>query len=63
MGVSFCNNSHHIADIRFDNVENAGWYQYNGLGKSYRERAMFIGSSRPPLKDGYMMDFVVYIMV
>jgi len=35
-------NSHHIADIRFDNVEIAGWYQYNGLGKSYCERAIYV---------------------
>ncbi|RIB20034.1 hypothetical protein C2G38_2180343 [Gigaspora rosea] len=35
-GVSFCDGNHHIADVRFENVKNKGWYQYDGMGKSYR---------------------------
>ena len=62
-GVSFCNNIHHIADVYFENVKNVGWYQYDGLGKTYRARAMYIGSSRPPLKNGYTMNFVIYVKV
>ncbi|KAG9302663.1 hypothetical protein G9A89_007367 [Geosiphon pyriformis] len=57
MGVSFCNDIHHIADVRFENVKNSGWYQYDGLQKTYKVRAMAIGSSRPPPKSGYTMDF------
>ncbi|CAG8761229.1 836_t:CDS:2, partial [Gigaspora rosea] len=29
MGASFCNSNYHIADVRFENVKNAGWYQYD----------------------------------
>ncbi|KAG9302426.1 hypothetical protein G9A89_011476 [Geosiphon pyriformis] len=60
MGVSFCNDIHHIADVRFENVKNSGWYQYDGLQKTYKARAMAIGSSRPPPKSGYTMAFVIY---
>ncbi|CAG8645349.1 788_t:CDS:2, partial [Gigaspora rosea] len=56
-GVSFCDGNHHIADVRFENVKNKGWYQYDGMGKSYRVRAMYIGSSRPPHIDNYNMDY------
>ncbi|RIB17963.1 hypothetical protein C2G38_2037295 [Gigaspora rosea] len=35
-GVSFCDDKHYIANIRFENVKNTGWYQYDGL-KSLRE--------------------------
>ncbi|KAG9285737.1 hypothetical protein G9A89_003416 [Geosiphon pyriformis] len=44
MGVSFCNDIHHIADVRFENFKNSGWYQYDGLQKTYKARAMAIGS-------------------
>ncbi|CAG8809189.1 2015_t:CDS:2, partial [Gigaspora rosea] len=30
-GVSFCDDKHYIANIRFENVKNTGWYQYDGL--------------------------------
>ncbi|CAG8854731.1 6873_t:CDS:2, partial [Gigaspora margarita] len=60
MGASFCDGNHHVADVRFENVKNAGWYQYDGLGKTYRARAMFIENSRPPHKNGYAMDFAIY---
>ncbi|CAG8815452.1 16998_t:CDS:2, partial [Gigaspora rosea] len=56
-GVSFRNGNHHIADVRFENIKNSGWYQYGELGKTYHARAMYIGSARPPHKDGYAMDF------
>ncbi|CAG8485917.1 25024_t:CDS:2, partial [Gigaspora rosea] len=63
MGVSFCNSNHHVADVRFENVKNAEWYQYDGLGKTYCTRAMYIGSSRPSHKDGYAMDFAIYVKI
>ncbi|RIB05330.1 hypothetical protein C2G38_2219907 [Gigaspora rosea] len=50
-GVSFCDGNHHIADVRLENVKNIGWYQYNGLGKTYRSRAIYIGSSRQTHKN------------
>ncbi|CAG8778599.1 10661_t:CDS:2, partial [Racocetra fulgida] len=58
--ASFYNGNHHVADVQFENVKNAGWYQYDGLGKTYRARAMHMGSSRPPHKTGYAMDFAIY---
>ncbi|CAG8519967.1 43748_t:CDS:2, partial [Gigaspora margarita] len=63
MGASFCDGSHHVADVRFENVKNAGWYQYDGLGKTYHARAIYIGSSRPSHKDGYAMDFAIYVKI
>ncbi|RIB13746.1 hypothetical protein C2G38_2196937 [Gigaspora rosea] len=63
IGASFCDSNHHIADVRFENVKNAGWYQYDSLGKTYRARAMFIGNSRPPCKNGYAMDFAIYVKI
>ncbi|KAG9286282.1 hypothetical protein G9A89_014268 [Geosiphon pyriformis] len=60
MGVSFCNGIHHIADVCFENIKNSGWYQYDGLQKTYKARAMTIGSSRPPPKSVYTIDFVIY---
>ncbi|CAG8577327.1 504_t:CDS:2, partial [Gigaspora rosea] len=56
-GVSFCNSNHHVADIHFENIKNSGWYQYDGIGKTYRARAMHIGNARPPHRDGYVMNF------
>ena len=63
MGVSFCDGNHHIADIRLENVKNIGWYQYDGLGKTYCSRAMYIGSSCPPYKNNYAMDYILYVKV
>ncbi|CAG8626133.1 7646_t:CDS:2, partial [Ambispora gerdemannii] len=61
--VSYCNGSHHVADIYFEKTKNVGWYQYDGLEKTYHARAMYIGHSRSPLKNGYTMDFVIYTMI
>ncbi|KAG9293334.1 hypothetical protein G9A89_007580 [Geosiphon pyriformis] len=60
--VSFCNGIHHIADVRFENVKNSGWYQYDELQKTYKARAIAIGSSRPPPKSVMplsLVDFTV----
>ncbi|CAG8828707.1 35436_t:CDS:2, partial [Gigaspora margarita] len=38
MGVFFCDSNHYITDVHLENVKNIGWYQYNGLGKTYRSR-------------------------
>ncbi|RIB00060.1 hypothetical protein C2G38_2235799, partial [Gigaspora rosea] len=62
-GVSFCNSNHHVADIHFENIKNSGWYQYDGIGKTYRARAMHIGNARPPHRDGYVMNFVIYVKI
>ncbi|KAF0411274.1 hypothetical protein F8M41_008209 [Gigaspora margarita] len=62
-GVSFCDGNHHIADVHFENVKNKEWYQYDGMGKSYRARAMYIGCSCPPHKDNYNMDYVIYVKI
>ena len=46
------------------NVEQEGWYQYDGLAKTYRQRAMYIGSTRPPLVPGnYKVDYIVYAKI
>ncbi|CAG8444280.1 15873_t:CDS:2 [Gigaspora rosea] len=63
MNVSFCNGNHYIADVRFENIKDSGWYHYDGLGKTYRARAMYIGNARPPRKDGYAMDLVIYVKI
>ncbi|CAG8442984.1 17291_t:CDS:2, partial [Cetraspora pellucida] len=63
MGASFCDDNHHVADVRFENIKNAGWYQYDGLGKTYCARAMYIGSSRPSHKNDYAMDFAIYVKI
>ncbi|RIB27572.1 hypothetical protein C2G38_2160191 [Gigaspora rosea] len=63
MGVSFCDGNHHIADVRHENVKNIGWFQYDGLGKTYRLRAMYIGCSRPTHKNSYAMDYVIYVKI
>ncbi|RIB19797.1 hypothetical protein C2G38_2180904 [Gigaspora rosea] len=62
-GVSFCDGNHHIADVRLENVKNIGWYQYDGLEKTYRSRAIYIGSSRPTHKNNYAMDYVIYVKI
>ncbi|CAG8686959.1 12727_t:CDS:2, partial [Ambispora gerdemannii] len=51
-GVSYCNGSHHVADIYFEKTKNVDWYQYDRLEKTYRARAMYIGCSHPSLKNG-----------
>ncbi|RIB13420.1 hypothetical protein C2G38_2040996 [Gigaspora rosea] len=63
MGASFCNSNYHIADVRFENVKNAGWYQYDSLKKSYCARAMFIGNSCLSHKNGYTIDFAIYVKI
>ncbi|KAF0532586.1 hypothetical protein F8M41_011089 [Gigaspora margarita] len=63
IGVSFCDGSHHIADVHFENVRNTGWYQYNGMGKTYRARAMYIESSRPLHIKNYVMDYMIYVKI
>ncbi|RIB22620.1 hypothetical protein C2G38_2033441 [Gigaspora rosea] len=55
--------NHHVADIHFENIKNSGWYQYDRMGKTYRARAMHIGNARPPHRNGYVMDFVIYIKI
>ncbi|CAG8642470.1 20157_t:CDS:2, partial [Gigaspora margarita] len=55
--VSFCDGNHHIADVHLENVKNIEWYQYDRLEKTYRSRAMYIGSSRPTHKNNYAMDY------
>ncbi|CAG8760671.1 5846_t:CDS:2 [Gigaspora margarita] len=62
-GVSYCNSNHHIADIWFENVKNVGWYQYDGLEKTYRARAKYIGNIPPPLRDSYAMDYIIYVRI
>ncbi|KAG9286271.1 hypothetical protein G9A89_014257 [Geosiphon pyriformis] len=37
MEVSFCNGIHHIADVRFENINDSGWYQYDGLQKPTKQ--------------------------
>ncbi|CAG8760193.1 9017_t:CDS:2 [Gigaspora margarita] len=63
MGASFCDSNYYIADVRFENIKNVGWYHYNSLEKTYCARAMYIGSLLPSHKNGYAIDFVIYIKI
>ncbi|CAG8713220.1 18185_t:CDS:2 [Gigaspora rosea] len=63
MGVSFCDGNYYIADVRLKNVKNIGWYQYDGLEKTYHSRAMYIESSRPTHKNNYAMNYVIYVKI
>ncbi|CAG8798366.1 27739_t:CDS:2, partial [Gigaspora margarita] len=61
--ISFCNGSHHIADVHFENIKNSGWYQYDRMGKTYRARAMYIGNVCPLYRDSFAIDFVIYAKI
>ncbi|CAG8712719.1 46447_t:CDS:2 [Gigaspora margarita] len=63
MRASFCDGNYHVANVHFENVKNVGWYQYDSLGKTYRARAMYIGSSCPSHKNSYAMDFAIYVKI
>ncbi|KAF0459945.1 hypothetical protein F8M41_000641 [Gigaspora margarita] len=63
MGASFCDGNHHVADVCFENIKNAGWYQYDSLEKTYHAQAIYIGSLCSLYKNGYAMVFAIYVKI